>query len=194
MCTAPRRCACCTGPRPQTSSQPRRARPDPPQAAATPPASGDRQMAPLGACHVPAGDEVWIFTCRQAQPGHPALDFQHTRCWPYTVPVAIAMGTPRRPQSWDMVTLAAVTVLACAAGAGPIAQCLSQMDSALPSKAAAVPCPRPCVLGGGCISLRASYPMVQEGNGPHKRAVMPGALQGHGTGDTQGPFPGGRMG
>lgn len=84
-----------------------------PRPAATPRAPGDGSMAPAGTRHVPGGDEVWIFTGRQAQPGCPALDFQHLRCWPYAGLVAIVVGTARCPQT--RVTLSPLRLPLCPA-------------------------------------------------------------------------------
>lgn len=59
-----------------------------------------------------------------------------------------------------------------------------------------MPCPVPVfwgVWGCVCIGLRTSYLTVQAGNGPRKWAAILGTLGGC-TGDTQGPFPGVRVG
>lgn len=65
-----------------------------------PRAPGTGLVAPPDTCHIPGGDEVWMLTCRQVQPGCPVLGFHHTGCWPCQGLVAVSMRASWHAQPW----------------------------------------------------------------------------------------------
>lgn len=153
----------------------------------TPRAPRGGLVTPLGTCHIPAGGELCVLTQGRAKLGCPALDFQQRKCWPYNDMLTTAMGTPVRPQLQGQGDpgIHQGAIGTGAAGAGP-------ERNAHPKRM--MPCPTPVFLGG----LYCSEDIVSHSAGS-KRAPQVGCnpkmgiLQGRDTGDTQGPFPGGRL-